>query len=386
MGKKKIAYINPLILKWGRMRTPKTTIKISGKIIEKEQLEKWENGEEDISINEAKELAKIYGIPFAAMYLSKIPADDNTTYTDRRTYKDNIDDKESYSLWKEINRMKACRENALEFIDIFEYENALNRFRTQEKDTRKISDEVREIFKINTPFKNKSSYGDKAFMYYRNLMERKGIIVLQIEGIDVIEIRGLSLNYDVLPIIAVNKNDSDRAKVFTIIHELCHLIRRTSNLCLIEDDTREDKEEKECNKLAAEILMPEKIFREEINKIDIYKDEDLEKISDKFAVSKFVIIKRLYDLKIISYNIYEEMYNENQEKYEQYVLTKQKNKKKNVPISRDITFVSQNGYLYPRIVLNAYYEGKASFGEVCNIFNVGSKYIDGIERMVMKNE
>ena len=115
------------------------------------------------------------------------------------------------------------------------------------------------------------------------------------------------MNYKIFPIIAVNKSDSDRAKVFTLFHELSHLVRRTSNLCLIDFNEREDEEEKICNTLAANILIPQNVIDYVID-INLNDDKEIEKLSDKFAVSKFVIIKRLLDLKIIDYNLYKSKY------------------------------------------------------------------------------
>lgn len=106
MGAKNYAYINCEMLKWARNQSPieleDIPIRIKG--MKSEDVEKWESGNELPSIIEAKKLCNLYDIPFAALYLTEIPNKDNTSYIDRRTYKDNIDVGISYELWKEINR------------------------------------------------------------------------------------------------------------------------------------------------------------------------------------------------------------------------------------------------------------------------------------------
>lgn len=384
MGNKNYAYINCKMLKLARERTPIKIEEIPLRMNEfsSEQIENWENGIEYPSVNQAKKLCNLYDIPFAALYLSKLPNVDNTTYIDRRTYMDNLEGDVSYELWKEINRLKSCRECAIELLYLEEYRNVFKDIKP-DFSTNDISIKIREIFNIDTPFKNKTAYSNNAFNYFRNKIESRGVMVLQIENISIKEIRGISLNYDILPIIAVNKNDSDRAKVFTLFHEIAHLVRRTSNLCLIDFNEREDKEEKICNNLAANILIPEITLDSIINGKDLSDDRVITNLSDRYAVSKFVIIKRLYDLNKIDFVLYKS-------KYEKYLNIfneiKKKKQGQKIIVTQDKKLISSSGKLYPKIILNAYYEGKISFGEVCNTLNVNSHYIDNIERMVMFSE
>ena len=386
MGSKNYAYINCKMLKWARERTPIKIedIPIRVKELSSEQIESWESGIEYPSINQAKKLCNLYDIPVAALYLSDIPNEDKTQYIDRRTYKDGLDTDISYELWKEINRLKSCRECAKELLDIEGYENSIEKI-AKDLSEKNISSKVREIFEIKTPFKNKSAYNDKAFNFFRSKIEAMGIMVLQIENISIKEIRGLSLNYDILPIIAVNKSDSDRAKVFTLFHEIAHLIRRTSNLCLIDFNEREDEEEKICNNLAANILIPENEIDSVLNGRNLEDDKEIVGLSDRYAVSKFVIIKRLYDLNRIDFELY-------RNKYEKYlnnfneIKERKKSEGKNIVVTQDKKLISSSGKLYPKIILDAYYEGKISFGEVCNTLNINSRYIENVERMVMFSE
>lgn len=386
MGNKNYAYINCEMLKWARERTPIKIeeIPLRMKEFSNEQIENWENGTEYPSVNQAKKLCNLYDIPFAALYLSKLPNVDNTTYIDRRTYMDNLEGDISYELWKEINRLKSCRECAIELLNLEEYRNVFKDI-SPNFSINDISTKIREIFNIETPFKNKTAYSNNAFNYFRNKIESKGVMVLQIENISIKEIRGISLNYDILPIIAVNKNDSDRAKVFTLFHEIAHLVRRTSNLCLIDFNEREDEEEKICNNLAANILIPEITLDSIINGKDFSDDRVITNLSDRYAVSKFVIIKRLYDLNKIDFVLYKSKYEKYLDIFNEIKKIKKKQGKK-IIVTQDKKLISSSGKLYPKIILNAYYEGKISFGEVCNTLNVNSRYIDNIERMVMFSE
>ena len=121
MGKKNLAFVNKDMLVWARSETPfalsPDRLSVRFPRISPEKLSKWESGEELPSIREAKDLAKIYKLPFACFYLSEIPAKKPKRYTDRRTALGTEYGVMSYELWDEISRICADRDTLLEFSD-----------------------------------------------------------------------------------------------------------------------------------------------------------------------------------------------------------------------------------------------------------------------------
>lgn len=383
MANKQYAYINHEMLKWAREETPLELNSICTRIkdITEEEIIKWESGEEFPSITNAKKLANLYDIPFAALYLTEVPPSSKIEYVDRRSLSTSHLEGISYELWKEIRYFKSCRESMLSMIDN-EYDAAsIPRFEKND-DFEKMIEKIREYFEIETPLKNKTAFGNNVFSYFRRKIERKGILVFQISGMEVSQIRGISLNYEIFPIIAVNKKDSERAKVFTMFHELAHLIRRTSALCSVDLSETNDSEEKKCDKIAGNILVPKDKI--ESLKSDNIDNDKIENLANRFGVSTFVILKRLYDMGKISNSFYKSKY---EELYSNFMENKEniEKRKKNseVRIPHHTKFLSTNGNLFPSIVINAYYEGRISLGEVCKTLNLKTKHIDMIERVVM---
>src|SRR5436305_1370186 len=64
-------------------------------------------------------------------------------------------------------------------------------------------------------------------------LEEAGILVLTTHGGGVLptEMRAFSLYYDLLPVIMVNGSDAPRGRLFSLLHEYAHLLRRTAGLC-----------------------------------------------------------------------------------------------------------------------------------------------------------
>lgn len=389
MGAKKYAYVNYKMLVWARSETPfGTTSDVANHIsgFRSEVIDKWERGEELPSITEAKKLANLYKVPFATFYLSNPPEKKTKAYTDRRTYNDTVYRETSYELWSEIGRITGNRQILVNLSDDTEYRSLPSV--GPKLSEKQIADVIRKYFELDLPFKNKSAYRNNGFNYYRALLEHYGIMVAQITGVSLSEMRGISMYYDTFPIIAINNKDFERAKVFSLFHEVAHLVRRSSSLCLIDFDERNDEEEKICDRIAAEVLMPEESFRYvSSNALNLYGDWSdlcLISIADKYAVSTFSVVRRLRELDIINgsdyYSIYKRISDSFKEEQDSIIQNK---KDREFKVKYYITYLSKEGYLFPKKVLSAYSRGDISYGEMCSTLSIKGKHISNIEREVM---
>jgi Zn-dependent peptidase ImmA (M78 family)/DNA-binding XRE family transcriptional regulator len=391
MAAKKYAYINKEMLVWARSKTPFSELsdieeKIKG--ISPEKLASWENGEDLPSIREAKELAKLYRVPLACFYLSEPPKTTVAQYKDRRTMGDTGNYKTSYNLWSEIRRITYSREQLLDFVDFHNKEIMPIPLLKENASIQETANILREFLGLDSPFRSKSAYKNNAFRYYRNIFENHGIMVAQVYKVDLFEMKGLSLYYDSFSIVAVNSADYERAKVFSLFHELAHLIRRSSSLCLMEFTERNDREEKICDKIAAETLMPEEQFRSLISETSSrdtkWSSSHLQTLGDKFGVSSLAVLLRLFDLNIIKNQEYYKIYQQSQAIFEE----KRKNSEEEKEVSSGYappyaTYLNKHGSLFPRVVLDAHARGDITYGEMRRTLGVGKKTIRDIELAVM---
>ncbi len=385
LSSKKYAYINPEMLKWARGETPFASI---SDVIDRrpkytyEQVQAWENGDDRPSLTEAKDLAKLYDVPFACLFFTEVPSQKLRPFTDRRTAYTQRDNGLSLELWREIRRITSNREIALEteidFVSDFDPLPVIARNESVASVARKI----RDHFGIESPFKYKKQYGGNGFAYFRRIFENRGIMVAQITGVSTTEVRGVSIYNDVMPIVATNSRDYERAKVFTLFHEIAHLLRRSSSMCLIDFDERNDHEEKTCDRIAAETLLPEVSFRRIVSTMNrSISDWDyisLQKIGDKYAVSAAVVLRRLFELNMISYGLYVSEY----EKMGEEVKAPARSERP-FPVDYHYSYLSKQGHLFPRVMLSAYSNGLISFGEMCRSMNINSEHIRKIEQVVM---
>jgi Zn-dependent peptidase ImmA (M78 family) len=154
------------------------------------------------------------------------------------------------------------------------------------------------------------------FKDLRQDIEDKGIMVIVSNGfngpwqIDKKEpVRGFSLYFDVLPVIVIKKQ-SEGAQAFTLFHELVHLLLHKNSVLDYEEDYHSNVGiEKEANKIAGNILIPDE-FIEQIDVDQLIKmeannvDSFLEEFSFKWCVSNEAILVRLLQEKRINNTFY----------------------------------------------------------------------------------
>jgi len=122
------------------------------------------------------------------------------------------------------------------------------------------------------------------------------------------DISGFLYSKNEKPIISVNKNHPTSRKRFTIAHELGHFILNhhgdlfiDKGRVLYRNTSSQDgiiKEEREANRFAAELLMPEEMLLKELieNEIDIENANQLTELAEKFGVSTQALTIRLTNL------------------------------------------------------------------------------------------
>lgn len=91
-------------------------------------------------------------------------------------------------------------------------------------------------------------------------MSALDVLVLQVQAISVLEMRGFSISGDVLPVVVLNGGDPPRGRIFTLMHEFAHVLLSAAGVCdvLPRRAIRAPADEVEvfCNRVAAAILMP----------------------------------------------------------------------------------------------------------------------------------
>lgn len=109
------------------------------------------------------------------------------------------------------------------------------------------------------------------------------------------EFRGFALAHRYAPLAFVNGADSKSAQMFTIAHELAHLALGESALSDADASAFPDEDtERWCNQVAAEVLVPLAVLREELQAAEPVEAATA-RFTRRFKVSSLVILRRMWD-------------------------------------------------------------------------------------------
>ncbi len=278
--------------------------------------EKLLNGK--FSVTQAEKFAEITKVPFGTLFLDTPP----------KLYKPEVPDLRqkvnaeplSELFYEVLKDIKNKQEWYTEFLQEHGAEELkfVGKFKDSNlQEYRLVANDIRSTLNI-AKIKRNSTNRDN---YLKLLIERcedAGILVFK-NGVvknaskkvlDVNEFRGFVLIDKFAPVIFLNGRDAPSALVFTLAHELAHVWLGISGVDDL-DIYGNDPTEVLCNKIAAEILVPEEEFLKYWN----YFKEDLSEIAQHFFVSKLMIYRVALTHGKISKTLYQELHNFEFEKF-----------------------------------------------------------------------
>jgi Zn-dependent peptidase ImmA (M78 family)/transcriptional regulator with XRE-family HTH domain len=292
---------NHVMLKWGR---GKLTIDfVAGKLgVEPKLIEKWEAGDGTPSLPKLEEIAKLYGRITPVFYLPEPPTEfDVAKLKDYRTRTGAAPRDISPELHYAIRRTRELQEWA---VSALEDEGAtpsdiVGSIRLP-SDPSKVAVHVRKILNMSLQIQTESRLTRSgAFELWRERCEALGVYVFQVDGVEESEMQGFALADQLAPVIAVNIADYPTAKTFTLLHELGHILLGISAIVGFDGFIEADQgpqSERFCNRLAAEILVPESDFKNNVPTDWQKRDNDvLRDLADRYKTSRLMIALRLVE-------------------------------------------------------------------------------------------
>ena len=205
----------------------------------------------------------------------------------------------NYKIQTEIERMIDIRESCIELSDILKIDNT-KKFKNFDYTQSTISEIASYIRENITPQKQ----GIKTISdYIKKLManiENVNILLFKTDTRLDKKLRGMAINYDVLPIISITSSgETFVGQVFSIYHELAHILINSSmlhNSNIYEHNNVETF----CNNIASEVLLPSDLFTTDEFKDIIKKDnlalQDIQDICYKYYSSRETFVYRLFHL------------------------------------------------------------------------------------------
>ena len=320
--------VKPSLLRWARKRADRDDY------IEENfpKIESWERGEKTPSFTELERFAKATYTPIGYLLLDK-PSNVQLPISDFRTIKSANVNNPSLNLLDTVylcqqrqewyrEEVKSLGEAELDFV------GSMNTNQSVESSARKI----RGMLNLDNISQQRKGTKDQLRRRLIDALESLGVLVMVSgivgnnthRGLNVKEFRGFALTDPWAPLVFVNGKDSKWAQIFTLAHEAAHIwLGQSAVSGNTIRDVPDHVTEKWCNAVAAEMLVPSKVIRQEYDQ-STNKTDEINRLAGRFKVSKQVIIRRIYDIGGFDKTTFQKEYDKEAKLAAQYMLEKKK--------------------------------------------------------------
>ncbi|MBN2376255.1 MAG: ImmA/IrrE family metallo-endopeptidase [Sedimentisphaerales bacterium] len=379
--------VNPVMLRWARetggFNIDDVVSKLKRKRITSVTVASWEKGTASPTYIQLERLAyEIYKRPLALFFFPEPPEEETPAESFRTLPQEEIDHLEPRVLYL-VRQAKVMQENLRELFDgVNPAENQVCSTLTINR-TDAISDiakSVREFLGVGLNEQYELRTNDKAFKYWRDVLEKHGVFVFK-DAFKDDECSGFCLYDDVFPVIYINNSQAKIRQIFTLLHELAHFLFKTGGIDLRHDDFVQNmrgtnrRVEVFCNKFAGEFLVPTEDIKPQIRNKTI-DDNLLIQLARKYSVSREVILRKCLDLKQISNTFYEDKVREWKEEGFTRISS----------VSRGNPYYTKGAYLgshYIETAFSKYYQGDISKTQLADYLNINEMHVSTFESYVL---
>ena len=292
--------VKPELLRWARERAGMEVDELVHKF---SKYREWEAGEVQPTLRQLEKLAKTTHASIGYFFLSE-PPDEPFPIPDFRTMGGEPVGRPSPDLldtlylclrrqdwYRDFARMEG--EEALAFVGSASTASNIER----------VAADIRVALHLDLEERRALPTWTAALRRFIEAADEIGVLVM-VSGIvgnnphralDPGEFRGFALADDLAPLIFINGADTKAAQMFTLAHELAHLWLGQTALSNSGPDAVPGHDvEAWCNRVAAELLVPLAVLREDYRRGEELHDA-LDRLARRFKVSTLVILRRIHD-------------------------------------------------------------------------------------------
>ena len=298
--------INPLIIDWAIKTSGWDTKDFLTKIVVSEDVyTKWMNKIDNPTINQLKLISEKTKRPTALFFSSMVPEEKPLPKDFRlNPKKKGKFDKKTIMAIRKARKLQAILN---ELGENYLGDNFRDLKISIEDSPQNIALMLREKLGIDETIQKKSKTAYAFIKLIREKLEKEKLFNFQI-SMPLEDARGFALSDSFPRIIVINSKDIIEARIFTLAHELGHVLLGDTEIGTPDlDDT--NKNEWWCNEFASSLLFPKematKIFEENRGNLTDY--ETLKRLSGKYKLSKSMLLYNMVKLKFITSLDYKEI-------------------------------------------------------------------------------
>jgi len=293
--------LNPELLRWARERAGFNLESLTKRF---PRIAAWERGTVRPTLKQIERFAKAMHAPVGYLFLQEPPVE-RVPIPDFRTRANVYREEPSPDLLETIyvcqqrqewyrDFARSSGEEALPFVGAL----------SMREDVVKAAAGIRHALGFDLDERRRMPTWTEALRRFIGQADGLGVLVMcssvvmnnNHRHLDPDEFRGFAMADDLAPLVFINGADTKAAQMFTLGHELAHIWLGQSALSDAQASVIPDENvERWCNRVAAEVLVPLSILRQEYRKGGELREE-LERLARCFKVSTLVILRRIHDV------------------------------------------------------------------------------------------
>lgn len=292
--------VKPALLRWARKRAG---VEVDALISKFPKYGEWETGDVQPTLKQLKKFANATHTTIGDLFLSKPPKEE-VLVPDFRTMGNapsgpiSVDLRDTIYMclqrqdwYREYARME--EEDPVAFVGSARLED----------DAATVAAEIRETLGLDLDERKSLPTWTAALRQLIDKADAMGVLVMVSSivrsdtkrKLDPNEFRGFALPDDLAPLIFISGADSKAAQMFTLVHELAHIWLGQAAISDARMDSPPTHDtERWCNRVAAEVLVPLAVLRNEYEN-DVPLVDELSRLARRFKVSTLVVLCRIRD-------------------------------------------------------------------------------------------
>ena len=374
--------INPTIVKWARERSGYTRQEVA-KSLNRDvaTISNWESGAAAPTYVQLEKLADKYKRPIAMFFFPEPPHE--TDFVGQLALRSSEVEQLDPGIRILLRQARARQLSLMELnMDANPAETKIFRdLHAQLGDSpTELAQQTRAYLDISIDTQAGWNSAKEALENWRESVEEKGIFVFkaafQNDSVD-----GFCLVHEQFPVIYLNNSRSSVRQIFSLFHELAHLLLGESGITRGINPVGEQIEVF-CNQFAAEFLVPSGNL-ETVLDYPVYNDAAIEELANYYKVSRPVILLKLVDRGIFTFEDYwqkTEQWNEEYESRLERGVGAESPGGGNYYNTRAVYL----GYRFMELAFSKYYQGQCSMEELAEHLNVKAKNLPGLEDCLLR--
>lgn len=379
-----VSGINPKILEWARRQAGLSVDDVADRLKKNPTVIKsWETGDSAPTYAQLETLAyKVFKRPLALFFFPEPPDEPGPERSFRTLPSAEASDLSADTRYK----LREARAFQLSLYELNGNQNPAERrifddiiVSTQDSAS-EVARSVRGHLGVEVETRAQFSSVAEWFKECRMLVEDAGVYTFK-NSFKQKEVSGFCLYDPVFPVIYINNSTAAARQVFTLFHELAHILLRISGVTKLDDEyisalaDEEKRIEVFCNRFAAEVLVPEEDFQIRVGQLPPNKDlvNDLAQV---YKVSRETILRRFLDRGRIPSTVYEELTEQWNKEYE--------SRSKGSGGDYYATRATYLGDKYLGLAFGRYYQGALSEQRLAEMLGVKARNIPNLEQQYLR--